>query len=272
MIMVWVNYNHVLVNKSIINSNLNFDEMYHLLRTENVFMAKYITDFDMKSPTEWWYVIKDDKIDLSKMKSKYRNEINKGLNNATTRRINKREFKDEIHQLFMKVMKKRSQHKDRNLESMFVDRFEDPNELIEWWGVFLNDNDKLVAFAIVDSYEEYVDLREFFFDYDYLRYHISNSLVYTLCVYYLNEKNKRFISDGERSINHPTSIQDYLIRTFGFRKAYCTLHLVYKNTVIRNIVSFLWKVRNVLLFLNKSSLGKQINALMKLETIYRSFK
>ena len=62
--MAWINYNHVLVNKSIINSNLDFDEMYHLLHTENVFMAKYITDFDMRSSTEWWYVIKDDKIYL----------------------------------------------------------------------------------------------------------------------------------------------------------------------------------------------------------------
>lgn len=36
--------------------------------------------------------------------------------------------------------------------------------------------------------------------------------------------------NGAQSINHATSFQDYLEKYFGFRKAYCQPHVVYKQS------------------------------------------
>lgn len=37
--------------------------------------------------------------------------------------------------------------------------------------------------------------------------------------------NEEYVCDGPRSINHETAFQDYLEKYFGFRKAYCCLHI-----------------------------------------------
>ncbi|WP_303070950.1 hypothetical protein [Bacteroides nordii] len=263
----------MLISKSLNIQKSDISELKQELKANPVILARYVSDFDQKEESEWWYVVKDSVIDLNSIKSKYRNEINKGLQKSYAKKINPIDYYDEIKVIFSKVISGRKQHDKFSINGMLCERIENQRDNIAWWGVFLRDSEKMVAFAIIDEYEQYVDMREFFFDYEFLKLKISNTLVYSLCFHYLNEQCKKYISDGERCVNHPTTIQDYLIRTFGFRKAYCKLHIIYKNDFYRITVGMIYpfrflfrKARNI------HPLFSQINSLLQLETISRTFK
>ncbi len=87
--------------------------------------------------------------------------------------------------------------------------------------------------------------------------------------YYLNEKNFLYVSDGARSLSHQTNIQDFLIRKFRFRKAYCRLHIVYRKD-IEFLVNVLYPLKNIIYKSNNKILQK-IGVLLKHEEIRRSY-
>ena len=60
---------------------------------------------------------------------------------------------------------------------------------------------------------------------------LQSSLIRSLIKQYLNENNFRYVNDGAKSMSHDTNIQEFLIKKFKFRKAYCQLqegrHLIF---------------------------------------------
>ena len=64
---------------------------------KNLLLARWTSDFDCGKETEWYYVIKDDEFDISKLKAKRRYEINKGNKNFYSKIINPVEFSEEIY-------------------------------------------------------------------------------------------------------------------------------------------------------------------------------
>lgn len=78
-----------------------------------------------------------------------------------------------------------------------------------------------------------------------------------------------YICDGSRSINHETHFQDYLEKYFGFRKAYCHLHVKY-NPKIKWLIKFLFPIRKALLAFDGIGFVHSINSVMKMEEICRS--
>ena len=52
-----------------------------------------------------------------------------------------------------------------------------------------------------------------------------------------------YICDGSRAVLHETNFQDYLEKYFGFRKAYCKLHMKYRG-LIKGLVKILYPLRN----------------------------
>ena len=75
-----------------------------------------------------------------------------------------------------------------------------------------------------------------------------------------------YINDGARSIRHETAFQDYLEKYFGFRKAYCKLHIYYRFPV-GIIIKLLYPLRKY--FNSESKVGSIINSLLKMEEICR---
>ena len=75
-----------------------------------------------------------------------------------------------------------------------------------------------------------------------------------------------YINDGERSIRHETAFQDYLEKYFGFRKAYCQLHIKYRFPV-GILVGLLYPFR--MRIPKESKWGSLICALLEQEKIRR---
>ena len=77
-----------------------------------------------------------------------------------------------------------------------------------------------------------------------------------------------YICDGERNIQHKTAFQDYLEKYFGFRKAYCKLHIAY-NPKYKHIINIAYRFRTLIACFDRIPIVSTISALMRMEEISR---
>ena len=105
----------------------------------------------------------------------------------------------------------------------------------------------------------------------YEKLQINAAMVYALLVQNQTEleKGNYYVLDGARSISHETNFQDYLERYFGFRKAYCKLHLVYRPK-IKWCVKLLFPFRKLLHRFDEIGIIHQVNSILKMEELVKS--
>lgn len=97
---------------------------------------------------------------------------------------------------------------------------------------------------------------------------VNAALVYFILEYYKEYLDGGgYISDGQRNILHETHFQEYLVKYFEFRYAYCKLNVVYRP-VIRLIVWILFPFRN-LIKQNKTGIMRKIYGILKMEEIVK---
>ena len=138
----------------------------------------------------------------------------------------------------------------------------------EFWGIY-DLNGMMIGYSQNKIVKDYCDYSIMKFHPDYLKSLPSEALIYTMNQYYLNERNFRYVNDGARSISHETSIQEFLIKKFKFRKAYCKLNIIY-NSRIGFLVRALYFFRLPLKLLNFGPFIK-LNILLHQEKIRRSY-
>ena len=91
-----------------------------------------------------------------------------------------------------------------------------------YWGAFVGN--QLAAYAATLEVDGAVTLGETKAAQALLRHNPNNALFYTLTRHYLAEPDIRYVTNGMRTLWHPTTINEFLER-MGFRKVYCRLHL-----------------------------------------------
>ena len=103
------------------------------------------------------------------------------------------------------------------------------------------------------------------------KYQVNAALVHAILSHYADRLGSGFyVCDGARSINHITHFQDYLEKYFGFRKAYCRLHMYYRLPV-RLGVRLLYPFRRQINKRENNRLLHQLSAVLRMEEIRRSF-
>lgn len=240
---------------------------------KGVFLIKYTTEFDCECETEWWYCIKDKPFELSQVNTKKRYEIKRGLCNIEVRKINSKEYADRIVEIMEKAYADypKSYRPKTNKEGW---RNSCINESIfshiEYWGMFVRETSEICGYAKCILKGDYVNLAMVKVDPYYLKTGANAALIYELILEYINNGHFRYICDGERNIVHKTNYQDYLIKYFGFRRAYCKLHIRYR-TILCLAVNIIYPFRKVIKKLGNNSVMQKVNALLELESIRRSF-
>lgn len=239
-------------------------------------LARWTTDFDCGYETNWWYVIKDTPFDINAIKSNYRYKINKGSKYFNIRVIDPLKYINDLYEVFVAAYESWPS-KYRPLFSR-----DDAHELalklsadssMVCYGAFHRETEELCGFMQVPTYENYVELQVQRVKPEYEKLQINAALVYGL-IEDNNEKLEQggfYILDGARSINHETAFQDYLEKYFGFRKAYCNLHITY-NPKIELVMKLLFPMRRILYKLDGIGAIHQINGVLKMEQIYRKQK
>lgn len=236
-------------------------------------LARWTTDFDKIQDGEWWFVIKDTPFDISALRSKRRYEINKGIKNFEVKLIDPKEYKEELFNIQVEAF---SAYPEKYRPTVIKDEF---FATIDSWsshlvfGAFFRENGLLAGYSLLTKpRDRYVDFSMQKTVPAYERYALNAALCEGMLSYFdVFLANGGIIVDGARNINHETGFQDYLEKNFGFRKAYCKLHLAYKPKM-KLIVKLLYPFRKLLLKFDGNGKIHTVNSVLKMESIARSYK
>lgn len=273
----WMYYNHAIVSRTAPHEKANIaailDKSVWKLSgfsyRKYPLFAKYTTNFDCETKTEWWFLIKDDELKIEELKANKRYEIRKGLKNCYARKINVENYYKELYYIYKNAMLNYSMPGKMIDEETFIS-YTKLGVNIEYWGVFSKENQRLLGYCHCNVYKDYVEFSTIKLDPDHLKLNTSFALIYEMTVYYINHHKKKYISDGERSIKHMTNFQEFLEKYFGFRKAYCQLNIVYRP-LINIIIKILYPFRFIIKRLDINNYTHNVIGILEIERIRRSF-
>ena len=72
-----------------------------------------------------------------------------------------------------------------------------------------------------------------------------------------------YLCDGARNVSHQTCFQDFLIKYFGFRRAYCKLNIKYRP-IVGFAVKLLFPFRSILKDSHNSKI-RMVSSVLKME-------
>lgn len=228
-------------------------------------LARWTTDFDCGYETNWWYVIKDTPFDISELKAKRRYEINKGIKNFDVKEIEPDNYADELFNVQIAAY---SAYPDKYRPS--VNREEFISSVQHWnsfvcLGAFDRESGMLCGYSLLsEESETYVDFKVMRTNPECEKNGVNAALVEGILRYFNSFLTQGgYICDGARSINHETAFQDYLEKYFGFRKAYCKLHITY-NPRLKWVVRLMYPIRGFLLKMDGIGVLHSINSVLKM--------
>lgn len=229
----------------------------------------WITDFDCSDNTNWWYLIKEKPFCKEELHDSTNRNIRKALNRCTVKLIDPLNFKDELYDCYCDALKRYGGYKETVNKSVFIENLEkDCENNLEYWGAFSNQDGKLIGYMSVIIYKESVEFDVAKFSSAYMNLRPSDAIYATVLDNYLNVRGFKYVSSGSRSINPFTNTQDYKERTFGYRKAYCKLHLIF-NPKYHLLIKCLYPFRKILIHLDFIPCFHRYNKALRIKEISR---
>lgn len=268
----WKYYNHAAIPTTAPHENINslpIEDGSIWKLNKGAKMVRWHSDWDCKNETQWWFCIKDTPFNLMDLKAKRRYEINKGSKYFDIKKIIPSDFYEELWEITVLAY---SSWPAKYRPPISKERFF--KQLQEWnckvfFGAFEIESGNLKGYAVLEDNKTYVEFMILRVDPDSEKYSINAALVNGILEYYNDRFDGTFyINDGSRSIRHETAFQDYLEKYFGFRKAYCKLHIKYKF-FLGIFIRLVYPIRKIIS--PKTGIGSKLTALLTMESIRRSF-
>lgn len=259
----WVLVNNVWFTYTAPHKRVDATEVYNgSLFSKGGLVARWTSHFDCEQ-TCWWYVIKDTPFDISSIKSKRRNQVNKGIKNFIVKVIDPILYREQIYEVYLKSLKGYSEATAIPKEVFFEQIKEWVSEKI--YGAFSCDSGELEGFAMINVKEDYCAFSLLKTNPESEKLGVNFAIVNKILVD-LEEKLKGgyYVCDGQRSVYHQTNFQDFLEKYFDFRKAYCRLNIVITKKY-RLIVNLLYPLRKILYKAKKGKIHKLSSVLKMLE-------
>ena len=236
-------------------------------------LARWTTDFDCGCETNWWYVIKDTPFDINVLKAKRRYEINKGIKHFDIKEIIPSHYIEDLYRVYVAAL---SAYPEKYRPS--VDQAEFTSFVHHWgryicFGAFDRVTETLCGYALLSKESEiYIDFTVMKSDPACEKNGVNAALVEGILRHFHSFLAcGGYICDGTRSIHHETAFQDYLEKYFGFRKAYCKLHITY-NPKIKWAIRLLYPFQKILMKMDGIGVIHSVNAILKMEELCRNKK
>lgn len=280
--MIWKYYNGAIVPdgdilEEICDCDVRDKELFKSYN--KAFMIRYTSEVDYvhdDSQAMWWHCIKDNAYHPEQLKSKRRSEITKARKNFVVKKIAPVEYVDAIYEIIKDANLGYHHHidftyKDACEKCKILSSME--NAII--LGAFSNDDEKMVGYLWLAINGNCVHMVEQKSIRRYERLAVNAALCDAMCQM-LNDwlPSGKYLYDGDRTILHQTNFQDYLIKYFGFRKAYCKLNIIYRPSV-KPVVCLLFLIRKpIFMIADKTNfrLFQKITAILKMEEIARKYR
>jgi len=261
----WRKYQGALVSNFSPHSNVDISNIISELKKSRSMFARWVTDFDCKDETDFWYVIQDRGMGISDYSRNTRNQIRKGLKIFIIKQVSVNEIKKNAYIIYLNTFKKYNTF----IKVKTIDEFElEILPTMDYWGVYVND--ELVGYAQNRIYEDCCDYATIKILPKYIRDYPFYALFYTMNLHYLKKLDIKYVHNGARSIAHYTNIQDFLIKKFKFRKAYCKLHIVY-SPVFGFLVKLFFPFRSIIKYFS-FNIFRKLDIILKQEEIRRDCK
>lgn len=230
---------------------------------------RWYSDYDCPEETTWWYCIKDSVYDPASMKAKRRYEITKGQRYFEVRKISAREYAEALCTVWVESLrgyKGRDQmHINVPQQIRQIGAWDDASHLTVF-GAFFRDTNQLCGFTLIAKQDVAIHLSSLKTIPEFEKYGVNAALMDgVLSEYNPLIQQGYYICDGARNVLHETNFQNYLERSFGFRKAYCRLHICYRFGV-GFCVKVLCLFRGMLKKLDSLAIIHKINGIIAMET------
>lgn len=199
------------------------DEVKAAMRKHGALVAIWTTDWDLPGKSEWWWTCCDapeysiDRVESSRG----RRSIKKGLRNCETRIVAVDDFVGPAYAIISEAIKgyggtvPSEDSYRHDLEQMAA------YPGTELWASFVGG--EMAAFATCQIIDGAVTLGSTKSNPEFNNANANAALFYSICSHYL-ERGDRYVSNGWRTLWHPTAINDYLM-TLGFRRIYCRVNI-----------------------------------------------
>jgi len=279
----WRYYNHAAIPACEPHEKVNeeplVDGSIWIIDGKKPLFARWISNWDCKKDTGWWYVIKDTPFDITVLKTKRRYEITKALRFCEVREINPVDYADA---LLVVQIDSFSAYAERSRPEVDIGKFR--KKLDDWavlahlgkirvFGAFFKDSGELIGYSMVSIQDRSIDFTVQKTKPQFEKFNVNAALVYSVLDSFRSLLEKGFyICDGSRCINHETHFQEYLEKYFCFRKAFCLLHIVYRAP-LATIVNILYPFRSFFASLGRFvGLFHLLSSVLKMEEIARRCK
>lgn len=211
--------------------------------------ARWVSDFDCSEETQWWCIIKDTPFDIMSLKSNRRSLITRGLKRVDVKVIVPADYADQMANILIKEWKYYDDsYEEGNDRQKLTDDFKKLTMKnlgnAEYLGAFLKDTDTMIGYAIYNLFDDWIEYSVVKTDPEYLNTQVNAALAYFGVERYMRPGIK-YIHGGWRTMIHESNYQEYLMKNFGFRKAYCKLHIQYRP-LMQIAVNVLYPLRGII--------------------------
>ena len=211
--------------------------------------ARWVSDFDCSEETEWWCIIKDTPFDIMSLKSNRRSLITRGLKRVDVKVIIPADYAEQMSNILVKEWKYYDDsYEEENDRQKLTDDFKKLTMKnlgnAEYLGAFLKDTNTMIGYAIYNLFDDWIEYSVVKTDPEYLNTQVNAALAYFGVERYMRPGIK-YIHGGWRTMIHESNYQEYLMKNFGFRKAYCKLHIQYRP-LMQIAVNVLYPLRGMI--------------------------
>lgn len=265
----WHYYNHAMIpdcrpDGAVDTTMIQSGEIWKKA-PKGALLARWTTDFDCGYDTGWYYIIREAPFDPEELDRKSRKHIRQALRKTYVKKVDPREYAEQLYAVDLEVCKT---YQNYTMTRTIEDLRNCTDDRIDYWAAFCAEDDRLIGFLQCQRTDTHVETLVGKYAPQDLKLRASDALRYTILEYYLNEKGYRYCCSGSRNISHQTNTQEYLCHTFGYKKAYCKLHIRYRPVVgiaVKVLYPFRWLLRK----LDSIGLIHKINGVLLMEEIAR---
>lgn len=204
--------------------NIDRKKVREIIKSKGALLAYWADNWNLNE-SEWWWTSCDNKeYDVENIEDKRgRRDVRKGLRECSIKRIEPENFVELSYGIYSNAFKSYEYHNlnvfSRKQYSEYIFRKSRFNGY-ELWGAFVGK--KLAAYAAAVVIDDAVLIESAKSDYELQIHCPNNAIFYQMTKHYLCERGKLYITNGSRTLLHPTNINDLLIR-MGYRKIFCRL-------------------------------------------------
>jgi len=263
----WRKYNGALIPALPPHFNVDASNIKQNIKDTSSYFARWSSNFDCDVETDFWYIICDKFLPMESLSRNTRSKIRRGLKACSIRLVSKSVIIDEGFACYKAAVLNYNTTLNLKTESEFRNDILELEGSWDFWAVF--HENRMIGYSQNWLMEDSCDYSTIKLHPDFLSLYSSYVLFFTMNKYYLDELKFKYVNDGARNLLHKTNIQNFLITKFGFRKAYCILHLKY-STTFKLLVTFIYPFRFVFYAFN-NRFATKINSILLQEKIRKSF-